>query len=1316
MKPKRFINLLITTFLFSILMALSFSCTAYAKDSVIRIKTIGDLYNVRNNMSAHYILLNDLDLTEASWPNTGEYSYGVNGWLPIGCNGSYQISEAFTGIFDGNGHTIKGIYVAIQHPDSLNSCYYLGFMGLNKGIIKNVRFEDMKIEYSKAHYNERDNEKAIMGAVCAVNAGTIKNCSVSGSITGSCGMRYGKNNDVVCGSAGGFSGKAESGAVFERCSNSSNINFGSGYYNKDYYSECKAVANVGGICGEAESDEIIIRYCSNYGNITRSNTQVFGSSDFKYGGILGDIHGSVDNCFNAGNVYGSQNPFGIGGGSVSNSYTVGDLYNTPDGLLAPYPMTSTKNVENCYYKSGTTGPFVKIDGSVAVSEELLSNENTYSGFDFLSIWEFDTESGYNYPVFRDEIDTIEIEPPNKTTYYTDDLLNLDGGYITVYYRTGKSEKIDLYEDYLSGYDMSAPGRQTVKVSYLGYEGSFQIVVAVRPELNQLNLISPPDKTEFARGTAFDFSGCQVEAVYANGATETIDVTAEMTTGGDITQSGDYIITFSYFGKSVTFPVKVVPVKMIGIEIKTMPTQTVYVPGEPFNKTGMVVEAFYNNDHREEVTAYSVEELPDSIGQHDVTVSYNGFTTTVPITVEDQKPVAIMVSKKPSKTQYVEGESFDPEGMIVTAVYNSGYSEPITEYSYSAIPEGTGKKSVTISYLNLSATVDVTVVSKQLLSIFIAETPDKITYVEGEEFDSSGMVVKGNFNNGKEEEITDYRITNINTTSIGKNKVYVSYGGFAASFDITVTEKELLNLSITEPKKLEYLLGEELDLTGLEVKANYSNGKTETVTDYVTEGSTETVGDNLIIITYKGKTTNFIITVHKPSDEWVIVEKPSCTVAGKKVQYCTHCNKILFEEIIPANGHQEVIIKGIQASCTEDGLTDGKKCSVCNEILEEQQIIPAAGHKEVIVKGKAATCTEDGLTDGKKCSVCEKVLEEQQIIPASDHKEVIVKGKAATCTEDGLTDGKKCSMCGKVLEEQQIIPASGHKDVIVKGKAATCTEDGLTDGKKCSVCGTILKKQDVIKATGHRIITISGKKATESATGLSEGKKCEICGKITVPQKVLPKLEVKGSDGTAVGEGASKTVAETAVKASLSDEGPNGTKFSLLQVQMKKVRKNSISIKWKGLPGARYIVYGNACGKGKKFEKIAEVSATSYTQNGLKKGTYYKYLVMAVKNDKVMSTSKTLHIATSGGKVGNNTKVTLSKKKLTLKKGKSKKLKATVKKGKLKIKKHRKVMWESSDPTVASVKSGKIKALKAGKAIIYAYAQNGKYAKCTVTVK
>ena len=199
--------------------------------------------------------------------------------------------------------------------------------------------------------------------------------------------------------------------------------------------------------------------------------------------------------------------------------------------------------------------------------------------------------------------------------------------------------------------------------------------------------------------------------------------------------------------------------------------------------------------------------------------------------------------------------------------------------------------------------------------------------------------------------------------------------------------------------------------------------------------------------------------HQPGDShehtW---QDATCT----SPRTCTSCNATEGEPL----GHTEEVVAGNEASCSEKGLTEGKKCSVCGEILVAQQEIPLKNHTEEIIPGKDATCTDNGLTDGKKCSVCGETLVPREEIPPVAHTEEVVPGRAPTCTETGLTDGKKCSVCGTTLLAQEEIPIE-HKEETVAGKAPTCTETGLTEGKKCSLCGAILLKQEEISSLGHK---------------------------------------------------------------------------------------------------------------------------------------------------------------------------------------------------------------------------------------------------------
>ena len=97
-------------------------------------------------------------------------------------------------------------------------------------------------------------------------------------------------------------------------------------------------------------------------------------------------------------------------------------------------------------------------------------------------------------------------------------------------------------------------------------------------------------------------------------------------------------------------------------------------------------------------------------------------------------------------------------------------------------------------------------------------------------------------------------------------------------------------------------------------------------------------------------------------EWLTTKEPTCTENGERKQTCS-CNDFK-TEIITATGHTEKTVFGKAPTCTEAGLTDGKKCSVCGETTLAQKTILANGHKEITIVGKEATCTETGLTDGK----------------------------------------------------------------------------------------------------------------------------------------------------------------------------------------------------------------------------------------------------------------------------------------------------------------------------------------------------------------
>ena len=324
-------------------------------------------------------------------------------------------------------------------------------------------------------------------------------------------------------------------------------------------------------------------------------------------------------------------------------------------------------------------------------------------------------------------------------------------------------------------------------------------------------------------------------------------------------------------------------------------------------------------------------------------------------------------------------------------------------------------------------------------------------------------------------------------------------------------------------------------------------------------------------------------------DWTVTTEATCTAKGEKTRSCQREGCDATDTVdIPANGHTEVTDAAVEPTCTVPGKTEGKHCSVCNEVLVAQTEVPAKGHTWT-----AASCTEPrtcsvcGATDGEalghdwsawtvtteatctekgeKTRSCQREgcdAVETEEIAAKGHTEVIDAAVEPTCTEPCKTEGKHCSVCNEILVAQTEIPAQGHtwtaascteprtcsvcsatdgnplghdwSDWTVTNEA-TCTEKGEKT-RSCKRDGCDATDTVDIPANGHTEVTDAAVEPTCTMAGKTEGKHCSVCNEVLVAQTEVP---AKGHTWTA----ASCTAPRTCSVCSATDGNPLGHDWS-----------------------------------------------------------------------------------------------------------------------------------------------------------------------------
>lgn len=439
---------------------------------------------------------------------------------------------------------------------------------------------------------------------------------------------------------------------------------------------------------------------------------------------------------------------------------------------------------------------------------------------------------------------FEVYPPDATdsiTLYTDsDCISIDGMTIRPCYS----------------------GMATVTaVADSGVEYTFTVEVC---EFREIYVEQYPYKTVYNIGEEFDPEGIKLAAVFHNG--QTVDVNDLPNCYIDYRYFDSSFEGISYVQAVVTistgqeFYIEI-PVEIVDptprahyIEIASYPYKTVYDRNDPagLDLSGLVVNAYYADGSVREITDYRVEYYDLNMeGMQYVNIGWNSergeyFSTYFDIYVRDVYGIEIV--SLPNKTVYDLYEPFDPSGMILKVNYSNGDYIETTDFEigpFESSFEG-------IYYLNInwmhpythsyySTTFEYEVRDSRPLAteIYVQSEPYKTVYDINDPFDPMGLRVYARYADGTERELDDYYVIGFSSSYEGYVPVGVEWTNERGEYMTTyfnIYVRDVSGITVqTAPYKSEYELGESLDISGLEVVVNYTDGSTEYITDYIVSG-------------------------------------------------------------------------------------------------------------------------------------------------------------------------------------------------------------------------------------------------------------------------------------------------------------------------------------------------------------------------------------------------------------------------------------------------------------------------------------------------
>jgi len=412
-----------------------------------------------------------------------------------------------------------------------------------------------------------------------------------------------------------------------------------------------------------------------------------------------------------------------------------------------------------------------------------------------------------------------INPPKKTEYIEELPFEPEEMTVKAYYDNFTEAMVDDF--IITDGDRLALGQSSVNVSYTENEATVicqQPVTVRKKQLVSIEVRSFPKKTIYVPNRDdLDVSGGNLLLHYDNATEKEIPMELTMMSGFDHTILGEQTITVAYEGKSTTF--MVIVAKVNRIRVSKLPNTTEYLEelvNIDLNGGELTLDMEGGYITSIPLTEATIDHYGSLVGSQEVTVSYGGLSTTFPIKVLAKSPVSLEIVKPPDKTDYIEEESFQFEGIEVKITYNNHTTDIAKELSSS---DGSnlkfGQDRVTLSYTENGEVVtcqqSVTVRRKQAIGIEILPE-SKNSYTMGESINAEEIKVNVIYDNGTKSPVSskELTMTGYKPDEAGKQTITVQYKEFTSTFDVTVNRRKRSSEKQEENKEGPYIKAKDPD--------------------------------------------------------------------------------------------------------------------------------------------------------------------------------------------------------------------------------------------------------------------------------------------------------------------------------------------------------------------------------------------------------------------------------------------------------------------------------------------------------------------------